>query len=55
MSSPKTSKEIANKKSSADVSKDVKPVVEKIFGDISKSSATKQILIGSASGWYLSI
>ncbi|XP_020290552.1 FUN14 domain-containing protein 2 [Pseudomyrmex gracilis] len=51
MSSPKTSKEIANKKSSTDTSKDVKPLVEKVFGDISKSSATKQILIGSASGW----
>lgn len=31
---------------------EAKSFLEKILGDVSKSSATKQIIIGSTSGWY---
>ncbi|XP_015522997.2 FUN14 domain-containing protein 1A isoform X1 [Neodiprion lecontei] len=34
-----------------DVSKEAKSMIEKILGDVSKTSATKQIVIGTASGW----
>lgn len=56
MSTPaaKKSKEDANKEVySIDASKEAKSILEKILGDVSKSSATKQIIIGSTSGWYL--
>ncbi|XP_050461148.1 FUN14 domain-containing protein 1 isoform X1 [Cataglyphis hispanica] len=54
MSTPaaKKNKEDANKEAySIDTSKEVRSVLEKIMGDVSKSSATKQILIGTTSGW----
>lgn len=35
-----------------DVSKDARSMIEKILGDVSKTSASKQILIGTASGWW---
>ncbi|XP_029162517.1 FUN14 domain-containing protein 1 isoform X3 [Nylanderia fulva] len=48
----KKSKEDANKEVySIDASKEAKSILEKILGDVSKSSATKQIIIGSTSGW----
>ncbi|XP_012252324.1 FUN14 domain-containing protein 1A isoform X2 [Athalia rosae] len=34
-----------------DVSKEAKGIIEKILGDVSKTSATKQIIIGTTSGW----
>ncbi|XP_048515355.1 FUN14 domain-containing protein 1A isoform X3 [Athalia rosae] len=33
-----------------DVSKEAKGIIEKILGDVSKTSATKQIIIGTTSG-----
>ncbi|KAL6424314.1 hypothetical protein ACFW04_009845 [Cataglyphis niger] len=54
MSTPaaKKNKEDANKEAySIDTSKEVRSLLEKIMGDVSKSSATKQILIGTTSGW----
>lgn len=52
MSLPKSKKgkEDANREVS-DVAKDAKSFLDKILGDVSKSSATKQILIGASSGW----
>jgi len=50
---PKKSKEDANKEAySIDASQEAKSFLEKIMGDVSKSSATKQIIIGTTSGWY---
>ncbi|XP_014216080.1 FUN14 domain-containing protein 1 isoform X2 [Copidosoma floridanum] len=46
----KKGKDDANREVS-DVAKDAKSFIEKILGDVSKTSATKQIVIGSASGW----
>ncbi|KYQ54003.1 FUN14 domain-containing protein 2 [Trachymyrmex zeteki] len=49
---PKKSKEDANKEAySIDASQEAKSFLEKIMGDVSKSSATKQIIIGTTSGW----
>ncbi|KAK2584960.1 hypothetical protein KPH14_002549 [Odynerus spinipes] len=42
-----TSKEVCT----LDVSKEAKSYLEKILGDVSKTSATKQIVIGTTSGW----
>ncbi|XP_011700289.1 PREDICTED: FUN14 domain-containing protein 1-like isoform X3 [Wasmannia auropunctata] len=51
-STAKKSKEDANKEAySIDASQEAKSFLEKIMGDVSKSSATKQIIIGSTSGW----
>lgn len=47
MSLPKKSKNEAND----DISKDAKSLLDKILGDVSKSSATKQIILGASSGW----
>ncbi|XP_070172796.1 FUN14 domain-containing protein 2 isoform X1 [Polyergus mexicanus] len=48
----KKNKEDANKEAySIDASKEARSILEKIMGDVSKSSATKQILIGTTSGW----
>ncbi|KYN37885.1 FUN14 domain-containing protein 1 [Trachymyrmex septentrionalis] len=48
----KKSKEDANKEAySIDASQEAKSFLEKIMGDVSKSSATKQIIIGTTSGW----
>lgn len=50
----KKSKEDTNKEvHNIDVSEEAKSYLEKILGDVSKSSAAKQILIGSTTGWYL--
>lgn len=50
----KRNKEEANKEAySIDAAKEAKSILEKIMGDVSKSSATKQIIIGSTSGWYI--
>lgn len=50
----KKNKEEANKEAySIDAAKEAKSILEKIMGDVSKSSATKQIIIGSTSGWYI--
>ncbi|KAJ8684169.1 hypothetical protein QAD02_019961 [Eretmocerus hayati] len=46
----KRGKEDANRETS-DISKEAKSFIEKILGDVSKTSASKQIIIGSASGW----
>lgn len=47
-SSNKSSKEIINIK---EAKKDVSSFSEKILGDISKTSATKQMILGVSSGW----
>lgn len=53
-SAVKRNKEDANKESysSIDVTKEAQTYLDKILGDVSKSSAAKQIIIGSTSGWY---
>ncbi|XP_024892638.1 FUN14 domain-containing protein 1-like isoform X3 [Temnothorax curvispinosus] len=52
MPTAKKSKEDANKEAySIDATQEAKSFLEKIMGDVSKSSATKQIIIGSTSGW----
>ncbi|KAL0109683.1 hypothetical protein PUN28_014603 [Cardiocondyla obscurior] len=49
---PKKSKDDANKEAySIDASQEPKSFLEKMMGDVSKSSATKQIIIGSTTGW----
>lgn len=48
----KKGKDDANREVS-DVAKDAKTFIEKILGDVSKTSATKQIIIGTTSGWYI--
>lgn len=54
MSTAKKSKEDANKEAySIDAKQEAKSFLEKIMGDVSKSSATKQIIMGSTSGWYV--
>lgn len=35
----------------ADVEKEAKSIIKKVLGDISKTSATKQIILGASSGW----
>ncbi|XP_043591056.1 FUN14 domain-containing protein 2 isoform X1 [Bombus pyrosoma] len=48
----KKSKDDANKgECSLDISKETKSIIDKILGDVSKKSATKQIIIGTTSGW----
>ncbi|XP_053979568.1 FUN14 domain-containing protein 1 isoform X1 [Hylaeus volcanicus] len=48
----KKSKDDANKEESEiDISKEAKGIIDKILGDVSKTSATKQIIIGTTSGW----
>lgn len=54
MSTPnaKKNKNDANKEvSELDLSKEATSIIEKILGDVSKTSATKQIIIGTTSGW----
>lgn len=53
MSSKKLAKEQSNRHiaNMADASKDTTSALEKFFGEVSKKSATKQVLIGAASGW----
>ena len=51
-SNVKKSKDDANREvSDLDLSKEAKSVVEKLLGDVSKTSATKQIIMGTTSGW----
>ncbi|XP_012148905.1 FUN14 domain-containing protein fndc-1 isoform X2 [Megachile rotundata] len=48
----KKSKNDANREESGvDLSKEAKGLIDKILGDVSKKSATKQIIIGTTSGW----
>ncbi|XP_076246997.1 uncharacterized protein LOC143186979 isoform X2 [Calliopsis andreniformis] len=48
----KKSKDDANKEEcNLDISKEAKSLLDKILGDVSKTSATKQIIIGTTSGW----
>ncbi|KOC65496.1 FUN14 domain-containing protein 1 [Habropoda laboriosa] len=47
----KENKKQSNKEDCLDLSKEAKSMAEKIFGDVSKTSATKQIIIGTTSGW----
>ncbi|XP_068966816.1 FUN14 domain-containing protein 1-like isoform X3 [Bombus flavifrons] len=48
----KKNKDDANKgECSLDISKETKSIIDKILGDVSKKSATKQIVIGTTSGW----
>lgn len=53
MTSPATRK--SNKDESNDIideiSKDTKGFITSILGDVSKTSATKQLLIGTSAGW----
>uniref|UniRef100_A0A1B6CZR6 FUN14 domain-containing protein n=1 Tax=Clastoptera arizonana TaxID=38151 RepID=A0A1B6CZR6_9HEMI len=49
----KSAKEAANTDLTMDdVSKEAKGLVDKILSDVGKSSATKQLLFGSISGWF---
>lgn len=34
-----------------EVTKEAKGLIDRILGDVGKSSATKQLIIGSISGW----
>ncbi|XP_023027461.1 FUN14 domain-containing protein 1 [Leptinotarsa decemlineata] len=52
----KTSKSAKNKTNESiitmsDVKKEAKSLLDRILGDIKKSSATKQIVLGTSSGW----
>lgn len=49
----KKAKEDLNKEiiSMADVNKEAKSFIEKILGDVSKTSASKQIVLGASTGW----
>lgn len=54
MSTPniKKNKDDANRDvSDTDLANEAKSVIEKLLGDVSKTSATKQIIIGTTSGW----
>lgn len=48
-SSNKSSKDVINVK---EAKKDAATLIEKILGDISKTSATKQMILGASSGWF---
>lgn len=34
-----------------DVSKEAQSLIDKVIGDVGKTSATQQLIIGTASGW----
>lgn len=52
MSQPKKSKENSNKDiQDLDITSEAKSYLDQILGDVSKKSATKQIIIGTTSGW----
>lgn len=54
MSSPVVRKSKSNKEDIVDMdelSKETKSIIDKILGDVGKASATKQLIIGTASGW----
>lgn len=52
MSAPKKDKGEGSEEKCIDVSKEAKSCIEKLLGDVSKSSATKQMIIGGTTGWY---
>lgn len=53
MSTPKRSKKQASDEDSEiDVANEAKTYIEKFLGDVSKTTATKQIIIGATTGWY---
>lgn len=48
----KSAKEAANSDLTMDdVSKEAKGLIDKVISDVGKSSATRQLIFGSASGW----
>lgn len=48
----KSSKEEENSEISLqDVSKEAQSLIDKVIGDVGKSSATQQLVLGTASGW----
>ena len=51
--SGKSDKDKSNKEivTMDDVKKEAKSLIERILGDVSKTSATKQIILGATSGW----
>lgn len=51
--SSKSAKDKSNKDivTMDDVGKEAKSIIERILGDVSKTSATKQIILGASSGW----
>lgn len=53
MPSKKSAKDQSNREilTMDDVEDRAKSFFEKLFGDISKTSATKQIVLGSSTGW----
>ncbi|GAB0089829.1 FUN14 domain-containing protein 1 [Sergentomyia squamirostris] len=51
MNDPKFNKDLANKQITKMSGKDCSGALDRFFGDISKGSATKQIVVGAASGW----
>lgn len=50
MAKPKTEEASEEAKKIVD---DAKNFIEKAIGDIGKTSATKQLILGTASGWYV--
>jgi hypothetical protein len=47
----KSKKEEANDSIIDEISNDTKGFIDRVLGDVGKSSATKQLLLGSISGW----
>lgn len=48
---PKKTGVVNNEIEEIDTSNEAKNFIEKILGDVSKTSATRQIAIGASSGW----
>lgn len=48
----KKSSKDKNNKNISKMDKEPKSFIDKILGDISKASASQQIVLGSLSGWY---
>lgn len=53
MTSRKAQKEAENNEFMEEVSKEAQGIIDKVVKDVGKSSATRQLIIGSASGWYV--
>lgn len=57
MTSPFNRKSKSNKEAEnneitmEEVSKEAKSLIEKVVGDVGKTSATRQLIIGTTSGW----
>lgn len=48
----KSNKEAENNEITMDeVSKEAKSLIDKVIGDVGKASATRQLIIGTTSGW----